>query len=274
VSESAIVSWPERFPTAAAAWRRLHRGAGSRKWPRYTSPRQTDASVLPCCVAYNEHGAYCVPLSSRHSPCAQAILDGRVWEAKTLALMAAAGGDVIHAGTYFGDFLPALSRSRAAGAKVWAFEPNLENYRCALLTVHLNALANVELFNAGVGNRRTVMQMRLKDDNDRSLGGMSHIVRPGVELLSSRMGAVDVRRIDDVVPGDRCVSIVQLDVEGFETQALAGARETIRRCSPMLILESVPHERWLAQHLAPLGYRAERAVAGNTVFVCEKGCVA
>ena len=32
--------------------------------------------------------------------------------------------DFVHAGALFGDFLPALSRSRRGSAEVWAFDPN------------------------------------------------------------------------------------------------------------------------------------------------------
>ena len=58
------------------------------------------------------------------------ILDARVWEPDTLDLARGVdpAGDVVHAGTFFGDFIPALARSRAPGALVWAFEPNRESY--------------------------------------------------------------------------------------------------------------------------------------------------
>ena len=83
--------------------------------------------------ASNEHGRYCVPGSSQGRPVAQAILRSEVWEAETLELLCAADpdGDIVRAGTFFGDFLPALSRSRASGALVWAFEPSAENHECA-----------------------------------------------------------------------------------------------------------------------------------------------
>ena len=66
-------------------------------------------------------------------------------------------GDLVHAGTYFGDFIPALSRVCAPDAKVWAFEPNPENYRCALITTTLNNLHNVEIKNAGLGSQEGSM---------------------------------------------------------------------------------------------------------------------
>src|SRR2546425_921567 len=74
-------------------------------------------------VARNKHGLYCVPRSSAHRPCAAAILLGEVRESKLLDVMCQydSEADIVHAGAYYGDFLPALSRSRSDGALVWAF---------------------------------------------------------------------------------------------------------------------------------------------------------
>ncbi|MDZ7845687.1 MAG: FkbM family methyltransferase [Owenweeksia sp.] len=40
---------------------------------------------------------------------------------------------------------------------------------------------------------------------------------------------VDIVKIDDIVPKDREASILHLDVEGFEKQALTGGLETIKK---------------------------------------------
>ncbi|MCK6370338.1 MAG: hypothetical protein L6Q83_03265, partial [Gammaproteobacteria bacterium] len=116
------------------------------------SQEQFDAlDALKCAIGYNVYGAYCVPLSSRHRRAAMRILGGEVHEPQTVEFLRSHcdTGDVVHAGTYFGDFLPALSR--ACQGTVWAFEPNLENFRCATITVLLNDLRNIELRRAGLG---------------------------------------------------------------------------------------------------------------------------
>ena len=66
--------------------------------------------AVDCTLCENEFGRYAVPLSSRHRPAAQAVLAGGVWERETIdCIRAHPERDVVHAGTYFGDFLPALS---------------------------------------------------------------------------------------------------------------------------------------------------------------------
>jgi FkbM family methyltransferase len=252
----------------AALRARLRRRPPIVREPRATSYRGEDGLVLQCCIAYNDHGGYCVPRSSHHRPAAQRVLSGGVWEPDTLALMAgrAGAGDIVHAGTYFGDFIPALSRACADGARVWAFEPNPENYRCARITAEINGVRNVAIRNAGLGARAGAALLRVADDGGRALGGASHVVPNARKEDPGDLVEVDVVALDEVLPPDRQVAVVQLDVEGFEQPALTGAIETIRRCHPVLILERLPEPGWLAEHILSLGYRVAGTVHRNTVL--------
>ena len=117
--------------------RRAYRRLSIQKRPKFTQPLPSAAGGLSAVIAYNEFGGYVIPNESIDRPAAQSVLSGAVWEKTTIEYMIAqaGGGDIVHAGTYFGDFLPALSVGIAPGAKVWAFEPNSVNYRCAAMTV-------------------------------------------------------------------------------------------------------------------------------------------
>lgn len=236
--------------------------------PRVTNFQGNSGSVLQCCIAYNTYGGYCVPLSSRHRPAAQKILAGEIWEPMTIEFLMShcEDGDLVHAGTFFGDFLPALSQAAALSAKVWAFEPHPENYRCAFITTYINGLQNIELMNAGLGERQGPLSMMIADASGRSLGGASRIVAKSCN--SSEESAITVRivTVDEIVPSDRKVSMIQLDVEGFEQPALSGALMTIQRCRPTIILETLPEESWLSENMLQLGYRIAGTVHGNTVL--------
>jgi len=218
-------------------------------------------------IAANEYGRYCVPALSRNRPAVRAILAGRVWEPETIAFMAAncGAGDIIHAGTYFGDFLPALSRALDPDAHLWAFEPSAENFECAQKTVALNGLGNITLMNAGLGARAETLPLRIGDPERPARGGSSCIDAarvPGFVYQEAQVVA-----LDDIVPRDRNVSILQLDVEYFEQQALAGSLATIRRSCPVIILENLPaDESWFTDNIIALGYRAAQKVHRNTVF--------
>src|SRR5579864_7079326 len=128
-------------------------------------------SVVNCGVAYNQYGGFCVPRSSQHRPAVQSILSGKVWEPETIEYLVknAPRGDIVHAGTFFGDFLPALSRCRTEAERVWAFEPNAENFRCAQITIIINRLANVQISNVGLGSGFTERQLITQDAAGHSL---------------------------------------------------------------------------------------------------------
>lgn len=200
-------------------------------------PNELKKEVLNVSVAYNNYGAYCVPLSSQYRTLNQRILKGEVFEPDTIQFLCdkAGEGDIIHAGTCFGDFLPAISKAIHRDGHVWAFEPNSENYRCAQITVTLNHLSNVHLINAGLGE------------------------------MASTDGLVS---LDEIIPPDRHISIVQLDVEGHEEQALKGARKLIERCRPILVLENdhgLISSSWFKKNILSIGYKVANKLHDNRI---------
>ena len=233
--------------------------------PDYDGP---DTHVLRTVIAYNRHGGYCLPRSSLHRPCAQTILAGGVFEGPTVAALEAHGqrGDIVHAGTYFGDMLPAAARACGPTHLVWACEPNHENFRCASLTIAINGLTNVRLHHGALGDSRGPATLMVRGPSGDALGGKSHVVEPG-SALDGTTCQVPVLRIDDLVPGDRPVALIQLDVERQERQALTGAMATIHRCLPSIILETLPDDAWIAANLVPLGYRRAGMVGPNSLLV-------
>lgn len=230
-------------------------------------------STLQCTVAYNEYGGYCVPLSSVHRPAAKRILRHQVYEPETIKLIASqcAEDDVVHAGAFFGDFLPALSAACSIRAKVWAFEPNPESYRCARITIELNQLSNVELINAALGAKASWLPLRTADPDGLALGGASRIVS-GEPAEGDEMVSVRVVTVDETVGDEKHVSVIHLDVEGYEREALEGAVRTLRRCRPVLILERLPNSKlledaWFVETVSSLDYEITTAVHGNVVYM-------
>lgn len=225
-------------------------------------PTSLPPAVLDCMLARNEYGAYCVPRSSLHRPAAQAILQSRVWEPDTLSLMCSTHGDVVHAGTFFGDFLPALA---SRDGMVWAFEPNRESYRCARITADLNDLQNITLTHAALSDARGEAALAISDRHGVPSGGASRLISGSPDRRRHEL--VPLITVDEAVPNDRHVGVLELDVEGHEQQALAGAILTIKRCRPLLILEGLPSQDWLEQHLPD--YRVTNTVHGNKVLEAQ-----
>ena len=101
------------------------------------------------------------------------------------------------------------------------------------------------------------------------MGGGSHIVdTASIPVGDAGITAVELIALDDVLPSTADIGIVQLDLEGYEGTALTGAMRTIRRCRPMLILETLPAD-FVAAHLQPLGYAQTTTVCSNAVLVAN-----
>jgi FkbM family methyltransferase len=79
---------------------------------------------------------------------------------------------------------------------------------------------------------------------------------------------VETIRIDCIPLGD--VSAMKIDVEGHELQVLAGAKRTITRDRPAIILESLSdeHEQQITEFLAQFNYGlAQRMDGRNLLFL-------
>ena len=223
-------------------------------------------------VATTPLGFYAVDMDAKHRPAVNLVLRGREHEPEVVSFMCSqcGSGDVVQAGAFFGDMFPGLSRGLATDALVWSFEPNPRSHYLATQTLALNGIGNVRLIHAGLSDSAGSGELVMFGQDGRPLGGMSHLRDKGNtdKGNAGRTIHIDLVTIDDVVPDDRHVSIVQLDVEGHEMAALKGARETIRRCKPILILEFVDDPGELREQFpevndTPAGLLDRR----NTVFI-------
>ena len=236
--------------------------------PYHTKPI-SNSNSLGGVIAYNKFGGYFLPLQSMQRPALQATLRGIVWESDTIDYLTknCKGGDVIHAGTYFGDFLPALSQACDEDTMIWAFEPNQENYRCAEITCLINKLDNVNLHNVGLGALNSSALMNTVDSDGKSMGGSSTIIENDSNLDLTHMEEVEIISLDTLIPEDRNISILQLDIEGYEKEALMGAMGILRRCHPTLVLENpLPDSAWLEKSILSMGYKIVKEVQGNSIL--------
>jgi FkbM family methyltransferase len=218
------------------------------------------------CIATNVYGRYSIPKRFRNRPIPKLLLQGGVWEAETVKFLRAkaVAGDVVHAGAFMGDMLPALAQ--VCQGIVWAFEPNPLNQPAARRTVELNQLTNVRLQGAALGALRGTARLQIEDERGLVHLGTSSML-PSRVASARRTATVEVLPLDEVIPADRQVSLIHLDVEGYEIEALKGAVQILWRCRPLLVLETVPKDRWFMREvLGTLGYQAVRKVDGNTVF--------
>jgi len=58
---------------------------------------------------------------------------------------------------------------------------------------------------------------------------MTHII--------SENGNIPVKKLDDIIPEDEDVTLIKLDVEGYEKNVIIGSEKIIKRCKPIIIAE-------------------------------------
>jgi FkbM family methyltransferase len=176
-------------------------------------------------IAKNQFGKYSIPEEISYTYTAQFILEGGVHEDTTVEYLKSVGGNIIHAGAGFGDFLPALKNCD----KVFTFEPNKLMYQSCLETISLNNLSNVELSPYAIGKFDGTSKLKHIDEMGQEMGPRSEMSDIGEE--------VKIVKLDSIIPKDCKISLIHLDLEGFEFDALSGAKEIIERDKPIIILE-------------------------------------
>ncbi|WP_413774124.1 FkbM family methyltransferase [Candidatus Nitrosacidococcus sp. I8] len=150
----------------------------------------------------------------------------------------------------------------------------LKNYiRTTRITLELNGIQNVRLANVGLGVKAGQAFIKIIDNEGQALGSGSYISISPSQKDTAQYQSTNVRTIDEIIPRDREIGIIQLDVEGYEKEALSGALQTIHRCLPIIILEVnnniLVQSTWFLEKILSIGYKKTVALHNNFVFLCK-----
>ena len=161
---------------------------------------------------------------------------------------------VIDVGAHYGVFTIPLA---TLAAKVHAIEPSRHARDVLKKNIDLNDLTNVVVHPFAVGASDASAILHHHDDPSRaSLNPFGDGAAAGED--------VQIRRIDDLVDG--LVSLIKMDVEGFELPALQGAARILSEYHPTVLFEQLPSvtrrsgsDPYGAWHfLEAMGYRFEQ----------------
>jgi len=130
--------------------------------------------------------------------------------------------------------------------RVITFEPEPLNFYC----LDRNCVGpKFVKYNGGLGN--TTTEMGIKQGPPTNVG--MHKMVPGEGTKMYRIDDLDINSCD----------LIHLDVEGYETEALKGAIETIKKFMPIIITERSNGESILRD----LGYVMQEKLRMDTVYV-------
>lgn len=135
----------------------------------------------------------------------------------------------VDVGCHKGEILDIILKQSPSG-KHYAFEP-------------IPSLFND--LNSKYSSKATILPYALSEENGTSsfnfvknapaysgLKKRSYKVDPEIDVID-----VELKKLDDILPDDLHVDLIKIDVEGAEFSVLKGAKETIKRCKPMIIFE-------------------------------------
>jgi FkbM family methyltransferase len=179
----------------------------------------------------NKYGKYYCPIGLEKG-IDWIIKNGYVHEEETLCFIKnniASNGTIITAGTHIGTFLPFYSK---IANKVYGFEPIFENYHYAKLNIELNILNNVKIFNFALGSKECELYMVEHNLIEKSLCRVVNEYNDNC----SKVKCIKLDDLDELL--NENISIIQLDVEGYENNVLLGAIKIIEKFNPILILEN------------------------------------
>jgi FkbM family methyltransferase len=155
-----------------------------------------------------------------------------VWEPQTTRLLTylagASSGDVLIGGAYFGDHAVLLGRRLLGeGRRVHCFEPNDDQRAMLVRNATLNSLTNLDIHSLGLWHESSA---RLR------LAGFDSFAN-AVPVSAGQTGFQTITIDDYMTRTGRALSVLMLDIEGAELQALRGARRTMERDRPSVVFE-------------------------------------
>lgn len=213
----------------------------------------------------NEYGNYYVP-KGMEKGIDWVLKNGFVHEKETLNFIKSNiynNGSIVTAGTHIGTFLPFYSK---IADKVLGFEPITENYHYSILNIELNSLKNVNIRNVAIGNFNGEVNMIENNLIEKSL---CRIIDNNTEN-TIKVKCITLDSVEEL--NESNISIIQLDVEGYENFVLYGSENLIKKNKPLLILENNNVTYEIPKFLEEMSYKQyEKKINENIIlYIPEK----
>lgn len=170
-------------------------------------------------------------------------------ETEFLLSLVGPGSVVLDGGANIGAMTVPLAKRVGPWGRIIAVEPQRLTYQALCANIALNSLANVTALQVTLGKAAGALTIPPLDlTQPQNVGGLTAKGHAFGETV--RTIAIDDLRLDGV-------TLIKLDVEGMERDALAGAAETIRQFQPILYVENdrEEHKAALIADCKALGYR-------------------
>ena len=197
------------------------------------------------------HHGFSLLIDSRDYIIGRSLYTGREWEpfvSSLFSLMDLAGTVAIDVGANIGIHTVELAMAVGAAGRVIAFEPESRSFDLLVRNLSRNGVVNTSVEKIALGNHSGRGRLAVHASN---LG--DHRILREAESTSEPFQDVQIATLDDFcLPlGPNAVSLIKIDVQGFEGQVLQGAEATIDANPDLWLILEIPSVRSRALTPAP-----------------------
>ncbi|MGZ3732127.1 MAG: FkbM family methyltransferase [Parachlamydiaceae bacterium] len=139
------------------------------------------------------------------------------------------GTTAIDIGGHMGTHTLNLSRLVGENGSVHVFEPRVKMFTELVINMNLNDCKNISFHRRALGNENRQVTMYIPQPNNEGMACIRDSA-PDSENETAKMERLDDYHLSKV-------SIIKMDVEGFEMEVIKGGLETILRNKPVMLIE-------------------------------------
>lgn len=171
----------------------------------------------------------------------RAVIRRGYWEkleTKTFIHCLQPGTLVIDAGANFGHYALVASKFVGKSGNVIAFEPNANTFQLLQSNIDMQANQNLTAVQAGLSDKTGELNLYIDGSNP---GGHSYS-KDNVRKIESDQ-TTRVYSLDEYLHSSKVslpVSLIKIDVQGFEVKVIRGAQKTIMHHHPIVFCEVTP----------------------------------
>ncbi len=144
------------------------------------------------------------------------------------------GDTFIDIGANIGYFSLLASTLVGQNGQVISFEPIAKIAKQFTESITYNNFQNILVKNIALGDRKNTLQLSIVPGN---IGGSSLVKKNTSGIYET----VNVSTLDDELPSSKKIDLIKIDVEGYEYEVLLGAKNTLEKYKPKIILEFSPN---------------------------------
>ena len=175
-------------------------------------------------------------------PIKETLANGLVWEphvVRNLQEHVVPGSVALDVGAYIGTHALLMGRLAGPEGRVYAFEPQRKVYRELRHNIRLNGISNVTALRYAVGAQTLIVEMNPPMEigvvEAKGRAEVGKALGEGGVAVGAGGDRAELRPLDSF--GFENVSLLKIDVEGFEDEVLAGAERLIRESKPVILIE-------------------------------------